>query len=226
MDPVLSTSLDFASLDELDPSLVEGYRLFYEREVPLELRTYDGTSFPTEVGTLEALRVKVLIAGDAKRPDAIRVELSSENNLFFNFIHETTKEGFSDLQESQRLMIEFPEYSQLILRLLNCCLKEPHSFLGVMVFTRDKMARLDFIQNMEHKFVELLSLKFTESNEEFVRRQITYRYNNMKSKLAIMHAKLADVNAMVKIKNPSLLLHLNKGSTRSTLHSSRKTFVP
>lgn len=52
---------------------------------------------------------------------------------------------------------------------------------------------------MEHKFVELLSMKFVESSDLFVRRQITYRYNNMKSKLNIMHAKLADVNALVSI---------------------------
>lgn len=29
--------------------VVEGFKLFFEREVPLELRTYDGTNFPTEV---------------------------------------------------------------------------------------------------------------------------------------------------------------------------------
>lgn len=40
-------------------------------------------------------------------------------------------------------------------------------------------------------------MKFVESSDEFVRRQITYRYNNMKSKLNIMHAKLADVNSLV-----------------------------
>lgn len=60
----ISPSLDLAFLDDMDPNigtnitpslkhkvhtLVDGFRLFFEREVPLELRTYDGSNFPTEV---------------------------------------------------------------------------------------------------------------------------------------------------------------------------------
>ena len=44
------------------------------------------------------------------------------------------------------------------------------------------------------------------SNEEVVRASITFRYNSAKSKVALMEARLKDVNNLVKIKNPSLLL--------------------
>jgi hypothetical protein len=40
------------ALDELDPSLVNGYSLFYEREVPFELRSAAGIDMPTEVWPL------------------------------------------------------------------------------------------------------------------------------------------------------------------------------
>mmetsp|Transcript_30319 Transcript_30319/g.34729 ORF Transcript_30319/g.34729 Transcript_30319/m.34729 type:complete len:93 (+) Transcript_30319:223-501(+) len=78
---------------------------------------------------------------------------------------------------------------------------------------RDGSAKLDFIQNMEYKFVELLSCDFDASTEEVIRQQITYRYNAVKSKLAIMQARLQDINAIVKIKNPSLLLQLQNTHT-------------
>ena len=45
-----------------------------------------------------------------------------------------------------------------------------------------------------------------------MRDQIAYRYNAMKNRMALMQARLADVNALVKIKNPSLLLQLKKAS--------------
>ena len=45
---------------------------------------------------------------------------------------------------------------------------------------RDGQARLDFIQNMSYKFVELLSCNFARSPDELVRQQITYRYNALK----------------------------------------------
>ena len=49
----IQTSVRLASsfplLDASPLSAVDGLRLVYEREVPLELRTYDGTNFPAEV---------------------------------------------------------------------------------------------------------------------------------------------------------------------------------
>jgi hypothetical protein len=32
---------DFTAIDEMDPSLAEGHRLYYDREVPFELRIQD-----------------------------------------------------------------------------------------------------------------------------------------------------------------------------------------
>ena len=44
----------------MDPSLQGGYQIIYDREAPFELRIQDPNSGPQEVGTLEAIRVKVL----------------------------------------------------------------------------------------------------------------------------------------------------------------------
>jgi hypothetical protein len=44
---------------------------------------------------------------------------------------------------------------------------------------------------MEYKFVELLSCQFQACSEELVRQQITYRYNVVKSRLALMQARAA-----------------------------------
>ncbi len=46
------------------------------------------------------------------------------------------------------------------------------------------------VQNMEYKFVELLSVNFMRSSEEVVRQSIAYRYNAMKSRLAVMQTRL------------------------------------
>jgi hypothetical protein len=39
----------------------EGHRVIYDREVPFELRIHDNETGPQEVGTLEAIRVKILL---------------------------------------------------------------------------------------------------------------------------------------------------------------------
>jgi len=48
-----------------------------------------------------------------------------------------------------------------------------------------------------------------------VRQSITFRYNSVKSKVALMEARLKDVNALVKVKNPSLLLQIQKSTPAS-----------
>mmetsp|Transcript_18741 Transcript_18741/g.30381 ORF Transcript_18741/g.30381 Transcript_18741/m.30381 type:complete len:240 (-) Transcript_18741:32-751(-) len=207
-------AFDFTAIEEMDPSLAEGHRVVYDRECPFELRVQDVDTGPQEVGTLEAVRCKILALGDEHNPQHCRIELTSENDLFFHYTHSVDEHGFRAMQENQKLMIDFPDYITVVVKMLNNCIKEPHSYLAVFVMQRDGHARLDFIQNMEYKFVELLSCDFIASPEEVVRQQITFRYNSNKSRLALMQARLQDINALVKVKNPSLLLQLQKTPPR------------
>jgi len=118
------------------------------------------------------------------------------------------------MQEQQKLMIDFADYLSMVIKMLNNCIKEPQRYLAVFVMQRDGNARLDFIQNMEYKFVELLTCDFVASTEEVVRQHITFRYNSVKSRLALMQSRLQDINNLVKVKNPSLLLQLQKTPPR------------
>lgn len=96
----------------------------------------------------------------------------------------------------------------VLARSLNQAIKEPHTHLAVYIMNRDGNARLDFIQNLDYKFVELLSVTFLRSPEDTIRSQISFRYNAMRSKLAVTTARLQEVTNIVKLKNPSLLLAL------------------
>lgn len=219
-EPNLLNSFDFSAIEEMDPSLSDGHRVIYDREVPFELRIQDSTTGPHEVGTLEAIKIKVLLLGDDSNPHHVKLEMSSENDMFFHYLHAVDDASFRVMQESQKLMIDFAEYPSILVRMLNSCIKEPHSFLAVFIMQRDGSARLDFIQNIEYKFIELLSCDFVASSEDTVRQQITYRYNSVKSRLALVQARLQDISALVKVKNPSLLLQMQKGnSTRRSVRS-------
>ena len=207
-------AFDFSSIDDMDPSLSGGHRVMYEREVPFELRVQQMADGPQEVGTLEAVRVKVLLLGDESAPSAVRVELTSENDLFFNYVHTLDEAGFRHVQEAQKLMVDFADYPPVLTRMLDTCIREPSSHLAVFVMQRGGRGHLDFIQNMEYKFVELLSCAFMAADDETVRQSITFRYNSIKSRLALMQARLQDINALVKVKNPSLLLQLQRTPPR------------
>lgn len=160
------------------------------------------------MGSLEAIRCKILVLGGQgqNQISEVRIELTSENDLFFHYTHIADLDRYRHMQERQKLMIDYHEFPNVLMKMVNSCIKEPHSFLAVFIMDDDGTARLDFIQNMEYKFIELLSADFHASSEETIRQSITYRYNSVKSKLSMMEARLRDVNNLVKVKNPSLLL--------------------
>jgi len=54
-------NFDFTAIDDLDPSLAQGHIVMFDREAPFELRIQDPGHGPQEVGTLEAIRIKVLL---------------------------------------------------------------------------------------------------------------------------------------------------------------------
>ncbi|GLC43568.1 hypothetical protein PLESTM_001487400 [Pleodorina starrii] len=217
-DPALqqgaAAAFDYPALEQLDPSLVDGFTLFYEREVPFELRSAVTLDLPTEVGALEAVRVRILRQMDGEQVKSIRVELCSESNLFFLYIHDVNETSFKELQAVQRLMVDFPDYPTVLMRMLNQCVREPHAYLAVLIMYPTGEARLDFIQNMEYKFVELLSCKFVAAGEDLVRMQVSYRYNVVKARMQLMEARLADVSAMVRVRDPGLLLQLQRTPPR------------
>ena len=86
---------------------------------------------------------------------------------------------------------------------------------------KEGTARLDFIQNIEYKFIELLSIDFVNSPDDTVRKQIAYRYNAVKAKLELMQERINTISNIVKIKNPSLLLQIQKAPAKLNYSMNR-----
>ena len=210
------TNFDFSEIDCKDPSLSEGHKLLYNREVPFELRLEDNNG-PQEVASFESIRCKILIRGEINHPIQIRLELSCENDLFFHFTSDIDEETYKIMQENQKLTVNFVEFANLIKRLFNNCINEPQSYISVFIMQKEGTARLDFIQNIEYKFVELLSVDFVNSPDDTVRKQIGYRYNALRTKLEMMQERIQTINNIVKIKNPSLVQQMRKAPYKYNL---------
>jgi hypothetical protein len=151
-----------------------------------------------------------MLGEDDEKPDVVRVELSTDEDLFFHYIHKIDNSGFDHMRSKQKLMIPFEKYSTILIQTLNNCIKQPETYMSVLYINDGGTGKLDFIQNMEYKFVDLLSVRFIKSPAEFVKQMITFRFLSMKSELKKFQAKLAGVNNLIKARNPSLMLHLNR----------------
>lgn len=207
------SALDLAALEEMDPALADGFKVAYDREVPLELRLQDVTAEQQDIGTLENIRIRILLQGDPQKPHVIKLELTSEADLFFFYTSIIDEAYFQKLKDEQKLNVDFTGLLSLLLKMSNNCQKEPQNYFSVFFMQRDGQARLDFIQNMEFKFLELLSLDFIASPEEVIRQNISFRYSLLKAKSQVLQTRLKDISTILKVKNPSLLLQLQKGAS-------------
>lgn len=100
-----------------------------------------------------------------------------------------------------------------------------HRFAGVFTISSEGKGKMDILQTTEYKNIELLSFDFEVCNEEDIRQQITFRYGSLKSKLALMEGRLQDINELLRLKNPSLLLQLQKNPNQSQMNQSKLGMV-
>ena len=212
------SNFDFTSIYSKDPSLSEGHKLLYNREVPFELRLEDKDG-PQEVASFESLGCKVLYKGQENNINQIRIELSCENDLFFHFTSVIDEETFKLMQENQKLTVNFGEFCNLLKRLFNNCINEPQSYISVFIMQKEGTGRLDFIQNIEYKFIELLSIDFVNSPDDTVRKQIGFRYNALRTKMEMMQERIIAINNIIKIKNPSLIHQINKTPAKFNMNN-------
>lgn len=68
------------------------------------------------------------------------------------------------------------------------------------------IARLDFIENMDYKFLEIISLDFIANPEDLVKQNVIYRHNVLKAKTLFVQGRLEDISNLIRLKNPSLLV--------------------
>ncbi len=74
------------------------------------------------------------------------------------------------------------------------------------------------ISNILINYLSCLSISYLLSIQSPT-ISLFYRYNAMKQKLSIMQTRLHEINNLVKTKNPSLLLQLQKGGSGAPAQS-------
>jgi len=212
---VTLTHFDFSSIEVMDPSLSDGSRIIFDREFPCIIR-FDGNNTND---ILDDLRVKILVQGDDNNPKQVRIEVTSDSDLFFFFHHWATPSNFNEIKESQKLQISFREYPAVCIKSLNKCESEKHSL--VFTIRDDNSGALSVYMEGEVKKLEIMSFEFECCPEEIIRQHITYRYGSIRSKIAMMEGRMQDINEIVKMKNPSLLLQIQK--TKLPLAENQQT---
>lgn len=210
------------ALSEFDPSLRDGGRLVSEKLCNVELRlppeSGEGVAASSVSAGSEKLVMKVVAFDDDKeaRLHSVVLELLSESDVFFHYIREFGPREFAGLQESQRLMVSFEDFPELLADLSAQCAadaSEDSSVRCSFVLVDSSTARVDFI-SVAHAFryVELLSLTLDVADQRDTQLLVAYRFNELRSRLALTETRLNDLARAVQTKYPHILTAREVGS--------------
>ena len=175
---------DFSSLESKDPSLLEGYKALFKKEIPMDLKL-EIKEGQKEVSSFEGINFKVLkLQSESKAPpNHIRIELSSENDLFFHFTSIVDEEIFKVMKDKQGLTIDYSQFTSLLEKLCNFCSNDPDNYIASFIMKKQGAATLEIIRGSEFKFLELLKLEFVNSSDEIIKKQMLYKFAALKSKI-------------------------------------------
>ncbi|AFZ80624.1 hypothetical protein BEWA_000290 [Theileria equi strain WA] len=186
---------DFIKFDTKlkDPSLVEGCEVLYKNNCKVEVK-YKG-SLQGEI-----MNLTFRLIGNEH---LIKLELTSETDLFFYFIHRIDSKSFEDIKTAQNLTIDFVNYSETIIKMVNSCI-DSSSFSCILYINGD-LGVLKFFQNMDYREMELLECAFRREDEFKTAENITYRYNYTKEILGHYKRRLEEFYTLVKRKDPQIV---------------------
>lgn len=102
------------------------------------------------------------------------------------------------------------EFGNAILKMLMNLKNNLENYFIVFIMLKDGMGKLEIYQNLEYKYISLINLDFYCSNEETIRQNISFRYSVLQAKQNYVKNRLKDVTAIIKLKNPNLLLQIQK----------------
>ena len=196
-----STSLQ----EPIDPSLKHGHQQLCFQRIPMELRVQEEGQ-PSQVGKMVEVDCKLLVLLHRKDIAEVRLELTTESDLFFNYSHVLNPDNFRSTQQDHKLLVNLGDYPDMLQRLLVNCADRPQEFISIFTMRRNGWARLDFIQNLKCKFLELLTCDFIISKQDEIRENVHYRFEHAKWELEMEKLKTCDVVKFIKHNCPSILL--------------------
>ena len=197
---------DLSKIESKDPSLIDGYKVIYNKEVPLDIKL-DTNEGPKDIASFENLRCKLL--SDAVNPEGtptrVKLELSWESNLTFHYTNIVDEQKFLDMKKKQNLNIDFPQYCNLLTKICDDCIKTPDTFIGVFTIKKDGISQLQFIKGSDFKFLELLLLDFKNSSDDIIQKHMLYRFAYLKAKLDYNKKALKAAGDVIMECNPEIM---------------------
>ena len=192
-------------IDNRDPSLGNNYIKIYEEEIPFEIRYENSNITEEDKSVFKSLVCKILTTDEMSQQINIKIEISNDSDLSFYYTTEINSSLFQKIKEEQKLTCDYTNFSDLLMKYFDFFNDNKKSYLGVLNIKNDKNAKMELMENLDYKIVELIYLDFTPAPQELISNQINYRYNSLRAVEDLMQNKVDIINNILKETDPQLI---------------------
>ena len=211
-DPQLRNSLyppEFSSILELNPDLSDGSVLIFSEELPLEL-IVQSQETQNKVATIERIKINLFKKEEFGKSFSLKMQITSDSDLFLHFLLVITNQNYASISKNNDLKMNIEEFSTALLKLLNNYKVNPTGYMGSFLMRSDGTAVFQIYQNLNYKNIHMIELELYCADEETIRQNIAFRYSLLNAKNRFIEDKINEVVGVIKIKNPNLLVQLQK----------------
>lgn len=190
--------------DMIMDSNMNDAELSFEIEFPLSFPNLDNQN--DQENLIQMIILKAFITENESTIENVRLQMFSDNDLYFLYVSDYASEAFESLKESQSLddTLDFEHFPSMIHEIIGK-VAEGKEFMAKFVFDGEEKGKLIFSQKLKFKEVEILNLDFEKAKDEEIQNQIQERYDSVRNELKAARAELNDLYTMLKIKNPNVL---------------------
>ena len=192
-------------IDYNDPSLGDKLLKIYEEEVPFEIRIEDENLSGNDKSVFQSLLCKIFVTDETAEQSYTKIEIANDKDLFFYYSSEINPQLFEEIKENQKLTCNFSNFSDILIKYLDFCIKDQKGYLAVFYIKTDKKAKMELFENLEYKFGELINIDFVPASDDLIREQISYRYNSMRAVHEITQSRIEIINNVLKDYDPQLI---------------------
>ena len=192
-------------IDYNDPSLGDKLLKIYEEEVPFEIRIEDENLSGNDKSVFQSLLCKIFVTDETAEQSYTKIEIANDKDLFFYYSSEINPQLFEEIKENQKLTCNFSNFSDILIKYLDFCIKDQKGYLAVFYIKTDKKAKMELFENLEYKFGELINIDFAPASDDLIREQISYRYNSMRAVHEITQSRIEIINNVLKDYDPQLI---------------------
>ena len=205
------------NIDNKDPSLGKYFTKIYEEEVPFEIRIEKDKLNQNSI--FESLLCKILIIEEINQITNVRIEIACDKDIFFYYTSDISSELFEEIKKKQKLTCKFDNFSDLLIKILDFCIKDTKKYLAVFLIKENGEYKMELLENLEHKFGELIVLDFKPASDDLINKQIIYRYNAMRGILDLAENKISIINGVLKENDPDLIYEVQKNVSKVKVES-------